>query len=106
MKRRKESQEEEKSRWEGDDHGNTNGNHRHRHCGNPGFDPHHKVEGKEEQPFGLLQKRYGYAIVMLIIAMGWVGCPHHYDDRDDRNHNHGHDYEHPDRNNDDHEHHG
>jgi hypothetical protein len=31
------------------------------------------VERKEEQPFGLLQKRYGYAIVMLTIAMGLVG---------------------------------
>ena len=81
MNRGKETQEEEKSKWEEDNHESNASNaidyQRHRHCGNPGFDPHHKVEGKEEQPFGLLQKRYGYAIVMLIIAMGLVGCPHH-----------------------------
>ena len=48
-------------------------------------------------------------IVMLIIAIGLVGCPHRYYDRDDRNHDCGHDYEHHDRDNrgheQDHEHH-
>ena len=63
------------------------------------------MEGEEEHPLGLLRKRYGYAIVMLISAMGLVGFPLHYYDRDDRNHNHGHDYEHRDRDSDDYEHH-
>ena len=48
-------------------------------------------------------------IVMLIIAMamGLVGCPRRYYDRDrqdhDRGHDRGHDYEHRDRDNDDRE---
>ena len=62
------------------------------------------MEGEEEQRLGLLQIRYRYVIVMLIIAMGLVGCPPRYYDRDDRNHDRGHDYEHHDRDNDDHEH--
>jgi hypothetical protein len=57
------------------------------------------VEGKEEQPFGLLQKKYGYAIVMLIIAMGLVGCPRRYYDRDHHDQDRGHDNEHHDLNN-------
>ena len=54
-------------------------------------------------------------IVMLIIAMGLLGCPHRYYDRDDSNHDrgryeqdrgrhdqdHGRDYEHRDRDNQD-----
>ena len=62
------------------------------------------MEGKEEQPFGLLQKRYGYTIVMLIIAMGLVGCPPRYYDRDRYDHDRGHGYEHRDRDRDDYEH--
>ena len=45
---------------------------------------------------------------MLIIAMGLVGCPRRYYDRDrhdqDRGHDRGHDNEHRDRDNDDREH--
>jgi hypothetical protein len=47
-------------------------------------------------------------IVMLIIAMGLVGCPRRYYDRDDSNHDRGRhdqdrgrDYEHRDRDNQD-----
>ena len=36
-------------------------------------------------------------IVMLIIAMGLVGCPRRYYDRDRHDHDRGHDYEHRDR---------
>ena len=47
-------------------------------------------------------------IVMLIVAMGLVGCPPRYYDRDrqdhDRGYGRGHDYEHRDRDNDDREH--
>ena len=57
-------------------------------------------------------------IVMLIIAMGLVGCPRRYYDRDRYDQDHGryeqdrgrhdqdrgHDYEHRDRDNDDREH--
>ena len=42
-------------------------------------------------------------IVMLIIAMGLVGCPRRSYDRD-HDHDRGHDYEHRDRDNDDREH--
>ena len=43
-------------------------------------------------------------IVMLIMAMGLVGCPrgYHERDRDYRGHDRGHDYEHHDRDNQDH----
>ena len=40
-------------------------------------------------------------IVVLIIAMGLVGCPRRYYDRDRNDHDRGHDYEHRDRDNDD-----
>jgi len=40
-------------------------------------------------------------IVMLIIAMGLVGCPPRYYDRDRHDHDRGHDYEHRDRDRDD-----
>jgi hypothetical protein len=43
-------------------------------------------------------------IVMLIIAMGLVGCPRRYYDRDRHDHDRGHDYEHRDRDNDDRKH--
>ena len=43
-------------------------------------------------------------IVMLIIAMGLVGCPRRNYDRDRRDQDRGHDYEHRDRYNDDREH--
>ena len=50
-------------------------------------------------------------IVMLIIAMGLVGCPRRYYDRDRHDHDRGpkeqdrgHDYEHRDRDRDDREH--
>ena len=43
-------------------------------------------------------------IVMLIIAMGLVGCPRRYYDRDRHDQDRGHDYEHRDRDNDDREH--
>jgi hypothetical protein len=50
-------------------------------------------------------------IVMLIIAIGLVGCPRRYYDRDRHDHDRGsyeqdrgHDYEHQDRDNDDREH--
>jgi hypothetical protein len=56
---------------------------------------------------GLQMKRV-LVIVMLIIAIGLVGCPRRYYDRDrhdqDRGHDRGHDYEHRDRDNDDREH--
>jgi hypothetical protein len=58
-----------------------------------------------------LQMKKVLVIVMLIIAMGLVGCPRRYYDRDrhddDRGRyeqNRGHDYEHRDRDNDDREH--
>ncbi len=40
-------------------------------------------------------------IVMLIIAMGLVGCPRHYYDRDRQDHDRGRDHEHRDRDRDD-----
>ena len=43
-------------------------------------------------------------IVTLIIAMGLVGCPRRYYDRDRHDHDRGHDYEHRDRDRDDREH--
>jgi len=43
-------------------------------------------------------------IVMLIIAMGLVGCPRRYYDRDRHDHDRGHDYEHRDRDRDNREH--
>ena len=43
-------------------------------------------------------------IVMLIIAMGLVGCPRRNYDRDRRDQDRGHDNEHRDRDNDDREH--
>jgi hypothetical protein len=56
---------------------------------------------------GLQMKRV-LVIVMLIIAIGLVGCPRRYYDRDrhdqDRGHDRGHDTEHRDRDNDDREH--
>jgi ABC-type Zn2+ transport system substrate-binding protein/surface adhesin len=66
----------------------------------------------------VLQMKKVLVIVMLIIAMGLVGCPPRYYDRDrhdqDRGHDYehrdrhdqdrGHDYEHRDRDNDDREH--
>ena len=42
-------------------------------------------------------------IVMLIVAMGLVGCPRRYYDRDRRDQDRGHDYEHRDRDNHDRE---
>ena len=59
----------------------------------------------------VLQMKKVLVIVMLIIAMGLVGCPRRYYDRDRHDHDRGryeqdrgHDYEHRDRNNDDREH--
>jgi hypothetical protein len=43
-------------------------------------------------------------IVMLIAAMGLIGCPPRYYDRDRHDHDRGHDYEQRDRDNDDREH--
>ena len=43
-------------------------------------------------------------IVMLIIAIGLVGCPRRYYDRDRRDQDRGHDTERRDRDNDDREH--
>jgi|GEM_PF-626650 thioredoxin-related protein len=51
---------------------------------------------------GLQMKRV-LVIVMLIIAIGLVGCPRRYDDRDRHDQDRGHDYEHHDRDNDDRE---
>jgi hypothetical protein len=44
-------------------------------------------------------------IVMLIIAIGLVGCPRRNYDRDRRDQDHGHGDEHHDHDKDDHEHH-
>jgi hypothetical protein len=52
---------------------------------------------------GLQMKRV-LVIVMLIIAIGLVGCPRRYYDRDRQDRDRGHDYEHRDRDNDDREH--
>jgi len=43
-------------------------------------------------------------IVMLIIAIGLVGCPRRYYDRDRHDQDRGHDREHHDCDNDDREH--
>jgi hypothetical protein len=55
-----------------------------------------------------LQMKKVLVIVMLIIAMGLVGCPRRYYDRDRHDHDRGsyeqdrgHDYEHGDRDNQD-----
>jgi hypothetical protein len=53
---------------------------------------------------GVLQMKKVLMIAMLIIAMGLVGCPRRYYDRDRHDHDRGHDYEHRDRDNDDREH--
>ena len=45
----------------------------------------------------VLQMKKVLVIVMLIIAMGLVGCPPRYYDRDRHDHDRGHDYEHRDR---------
>jgi hypothetical protein len=52
----------------------------------------------------VLQMKKVFVIVMLIIAMGLVGCPRRYYDRDRHDQDRGHDYEHRDRDNDDREH--
>jgi hypothetical protein len=44
-----------------------------------------------------LQMKKVLVIVMLIIAMGLVGCPPRYYDRDRHDQDRGHDYEHRDR---------
>jgi hypothetical protein len=51
-----------------------------------------------------LQMKKVLVIVMLIIAMGLVGCPRRYYDRDRHDHDRGHDYEHRDRDRDGREH--
>jgi hypothetical protein len=54
----------------------------------------------------VLQMKKVLVIVMLIIAMamGLVGCPRRYYDRDRHDQDRGHDREHHDRDNDDREH--
>jgi hypothetical protein len=52
----------------------------------------------------VLQMKKVLVIVMLIIAMGLVGCPPRYYDRDRHDQDRGHDYEHRDRDNGDREH--
>jgi ribosomal protein L20 len=52
----------------------------------------------------VLQMKKVLVIVMLIIAMGLVGCPRRYYERDRQDQDRGHDYEHRDRDNDDREH--
>jgi hypothetical protein len=52
----------------------------------------------------VLQMKKVLVIVMLIIAMGLVGCPRGYYERDRHDYDRGHDYEHRDRDNDDREH--
>jgi hypothetical protein len=52
----------------------------------------------------VLQMKKVLVIVMLIIAMGLVGCPPRYYDRDRHDQDRGHDREHRDRDNDDREH--
>ena len=53
---------------------------------------------------GVLQMKKVLVIVMLIIAMGLVGCPRRYYDRDRHDHDRGHDHEERDRDRDDREH--
>jgi hypothetical protein len=52
----------------------------------------------------VLQMKKVLLIVMLIIAIGLVGCPRRYYDRDRHDQDRGHDREHHDRDNDDREH--
>jgi hypothetical protein len=52
----------------------------------------------------VVQMKKVLVVVMLIIAMGLVGCPRRHYDRDRHDHDRGHDYEHRDRDNDDREH--
>src|SRR4030042_5051243 len=52
----------------------------------------------------VLQMKKVLVIVMLIIAMGLVGCLPLYYDRDRHDHDRGHDYEHRDRDRDNREH--
>ena len=52
----------------------------------------------------VLQMKKVLVIVILIIAMGLVGCPRRYYDRDRHDHDRGRDYEHRDRDRDDREH--
>jgi hypothetical protein len=52
----------------------------------------------------VLQMKKVLVIVMLIIAMGLVGCPRRPYDRDRHDQDRGHDYEHRDRDRDDREH--
>ena len=51
----------------------------------------------------MLQMKKVLLIVMLIIAIGSVGCPRRNYDRDRRDQDRGHDYEHRDRDNHDRE---
>jgi hypothetical protein len=53
----------------------------------------------------VLQMKKVLVIVMLIIAMGLVGCPRRYYDRDRHDQDRGRDSEHRDRDNDHREHH-
>jgi len=50
-----------------------------------------------------LQLKRVLVIVMLIIAIGLVGCPRRSYDRDRHDQDRGHDYEHRDRDKDDHD---
>ena len=52
----------------------------------------------------VLQMKKVLVIVMLIIAMGLVGCPPFYHHRDRHDHDRGHDSEHRDRDSDHREH--
>ena len=52
----------------------------------------------------VLQMKKVLVIVTLVIAMGLVGCPRRYYDRDRHDQDRGHDHEHHDRDNDDREH--
>ena len=58
---------------------------------------------KTDKKEGLQMKRV-LVIVMLIIAIGLVGCPRRNYDRDRRDQDRGHDTERRDRDNDDREH--
>jgi hypothetical protein len=51
-----------------------------------------------------LQMKTALVILMLIAAMGLVGCPPRYYDRDRHDQDRGHDYEHHDRGSDDRDH--
>ena len=52
----------------------------------------------------VLQMKKVLVIVMLIIAMGLVGCPRRHYDRDRHDHDRGRDHEQRDRDRDDREH--